>query len=213
MHTYVVTLVAVLGLLLPHLVAAEHFMAADPFNPDLDDMPTPLLGTGLTPVKNNGICETTDGFPTEEQYDIGTFKFCDEHVDTKSDFKGGLRRIDAPITATYDLLTYDKKVVKWSYKLSWVGPKEAGYISVQECKVRLRSLYTSNRAGGFGKAYCIVKGTVADDVLNGKAGKAGMSGEGAVVILGGELDGHTLNDHPKSKGWVFYEAREKPFNK
>jgi hypothetical protein len=204
MHFCIATVVATLNLLIAHAVV-------DAFDPTLPDLPTTLLGVDLT-KDFNGTCTTTDGFPTEEQYDIGAFEFCDEYVNAKSALQGGLHRIDAPIKATYDLKTYNQKLVKWMYRLTWAGPKEAGYMNNQECKVRFRSLYTSNRAGGLGTAYCVVKGTIADNVLGGIAGKGGMSGEGAVVILGGKLDGEGLGDHPHNEGWFSYEAYERPFN-
>lgn len=146
----------------------------------------------------NGTCTTTDGFPTEEPYDFGAFKFCDEYVDAKSKLQSGLYRIDAPIKATYDLKTYNQKLIKWVYRLTWAGPKEAGYMGNQKCKVRFMSLYTSNRAGGLGTAYCVVKGTIPEDVLGGIAGEGSMSVEGAVAILGGKLDGESLGDHPQN---------------
>lgn len=193
MHFYTTTFLAAFSVLISQTVA---------FIESLPDFPGAKLG-------KDAFCKTTDGFPTEEQYEIGLVQFCDKYIQWNSNLKSGDQLIDKPVLATFDLRTYDDKLVRWVYRIDWAGATPSGYLGNKECKARFRALYTTDRAGGYGKAYCIVKGTFPEDGLGGKGGEESMRGEGAVVILGGTLSAEGLGDRPLSDGWFSFKAYER----
>jgi len=153
----------------------------------------------------NGTCKDTMNSPTEEQYIIGYNNFCDLYVKHPGPRPDHYHLLKNPLRATYDLETFDKKILKWVFKITCAGTSVENDCLVNNtmCKTRFRTVLESDDAGGLGKAYCVVDNTGGDG-FGGRKGKPGQSGEGQVLVMEGKLDAKRYKDRPTKEGWLTY---------
>ena len=155
-------------------------------------LPTLTLAANLIKpdiYKLQGSCKSHH-WPTETTYIPSYNNFCDTFV------SANLISSKAPLMATYELRDADDKKLSWVYEIICQYPNDGPWealcaMTKENCKLRFSQFLEDEGIGGGlgGKkgGYCVVDGT-GGDAFNGQGGVKGMSGEGKVLVWGGQID-------------------------